>query len=370
MQYSDENIVNLMRQNKRMARELSRLGEVLNIINEGVIVINKDGTLRVANLAAKKIFGLGDIGVDDDSVNILKSIPELVSCSTDRDPETASNSEFEIFYPERRFIRVYSAPFNGDEDLILLVTDITEEKTSTKERIENEKIASVLKLASGIAHELGNPLNSISIQLQLAKRLIAKLPPSSEREKISDSAEICYEEVGRLDDIIRNFLNALRPARPDLREIDPLLPIVETLKVLKTELENLGIEVGIHSVQMLPTIMGDPALLKQMYFNLLKNATEAMDNGGTIAISADFDDSDIKISINDTGCGIDESEIMRIFEPYFTTKTDGHGLGMMIISEIAKAHGASISLKSKKGEGTTVLLAFPRKEKRIRALGS
>ena len=368
MQYNDESPVNLMRQNKRLARELSRLGEVLNIIKEGVIVIHKDGTLRVANLAAKKIFGIDGLDADGAPLNILKSIPELAPFSIERDPETASSSEFEIFYPERRFIRVYSAPFNGDEDLILLISDITEEKISTKERIESEKIASVLKLASGIAHELGNPLNSISIQLQLAKRLIAKLPPSAEREKISDSAEICHEEVGRLDGIIRNFLNALRPARPDLREIDPLLPVVETLKVLETELKNLGVEVGIHSAQMLPTIMGDPALLKQMYFNLLKNATEAMDNGGTIAISANFDDSDIKISISDTGCGIDDTEIMRIFEPYFTTKTDGHGLGMMIVSEIAKAHGASISLKSKKGEGSTVLLAFPRKEKRIRAI--
>ena len=367
MAYEDDNIARLLRQNKRMARDLDRLEKVFNVIKEGVIVVHEDGNLRYANRAAKKIFGIDDA---IEKRSILQILPEITSCAIDADGETASSSEFEISYPERRFVRIFSTPFEGGEDdsIILVVSDITQEKISTEERIESEKIASVLKLASGVAHELGNPLNSIAIHLQLAQRRISKLPPGPDREKIRETARVCAVEVERLDGIINNFLNALRPARPNLAEIDPLAPLVATLGVLGNELENLGIEVRIESANMLPSMMGDTNLLKQLYFNLLKNSMEAMDHGGLISITADFNDNDVEISISDTGCGIDESEIMRIFEPYFTTKSDGHGLGMMIISEIMKSHGGTLGVKSKKDDGTTMTLRFPRKERRIRAI--
>ncbi|MBR4597056.1 MAG: GHKL domain-containing protein, partial [Opitutales bacterium] len=180
--------------------------------------------------------------------------------------------------------------------------------------------------------------------------------------------EVCLQEVSRLDGIIKNFLKALRPARANLEEINPLAPLAETLKFLQNELQDLKISVEINTENSLPSIMGDTNLLKQLYFNLIKNAMEAMDLGGVIKISTGFDDNFVKISISDTGCGIDQDEITRIFEPYFTTKTDGHGLGMMIASEIVKSHGGTIGIDSRKGEGTRIRLLFPRKDKRIREI--
>lgn len=368
MDFDEERIAGLVRANKRLSREVSRLGGLFNAVKEGIIVADGDGEIKYANAAAKSIFGLSKGAHASDVSKILPEIdPIALRAASDG---TAARREFEITYPERRFIRVYIAPFGeeGEGSAALVVTDITQEKLSTEELIESEKIASVLKLASGVAHELGNPLNSIGIHLQLASRRLRSMPPSQDREKLSAAVDVCSAEVSRLDAIIKNFLKALRPARPNLAEINPIAPLVETVSFLRDELQDIGIEVEFETNPSLPSMMGDSDMLKQLYFNIIKNSMEAMDGGGLIRIKTSFGDSDVTISISDTGCGIDQDEITRIFDPYFTTKTNGHGLGMMIAGEIVKSHGGTIGVKSKKNEGATILLTFPRKEKRIREI--
>jgi signal transduction histidine kinase len=204
--------------------------------------------------------------------------------------------------------------------------------------------------------------------LQLIERQLAKLRDSAATKKIKESADICVAEVERLDGIIRNFLEAIRPQPPDLAEVDLLALLAEVLALRQQELVNLGIRVEVEVVQPPPPVLGDRNQLKQVFFNLLKNAMEAMERGGRLRIEARVDDAWVQLAFADNGVGIAQADLPRVFQPYFSTKRGGHGLGMMIVQRILRAHGGQISLESTVGQGTTVTLQFPLKNRRVRLL--
>ena len=366
----NETLGKLLRKNKRLTRDLTRIETVFNAIRSAIIVSDSNGEIQFANNYARSVLGIGDK---------VSSVFKLLSGMEEAVMEVAENDsvvlrEFEITYPEPKVLSAQIIPFNfgeGSNTYALILNDITQERRSAEERIENEKIASVLNLASGVAHELGNPLNSINIHLQLIRRRLAKFADkidSQVLESISDSVEICSSEVARLDGIIENFLKALRPMRPNLCDCDAIKPLMETLKVLHEEFVNLKISVDVDSENQLPAILADENLLKQLYFNILKNAMESMSQGGSIKICARSDDRFVKVSIADSGCGMSDEELSRMFEPYFTTKPDGHGLGMMIINAIVRAHDGNIDIESKEGEGTMITVSIPRSEPAVRML--
>lgn len=364
-----DSIANLLRKNKRLSRDLSRMETVFNAIRSAIVVCDCAGEIIFANSYAGDLLGIGAV-----DVSVYKLLPGMDEAVSDAARGSYALREFEISYPERKMLSAQIIPFDfGDGGTFaLILNDVTREKLSTEERIESEKLSSLLNLASGVAHEIGNPLNSINIHLQLAmrrlKKLAEKLPGDGLIEGVRESVEICSSEVSRLDSIIENFLKALRPMRPDMADCDPIKPLAETLKTLDAELENLGISVAVNVDAPLPTVYADANLLKQLYFNILHNAMEAMDAGGDITVRALADDDFVKISFADTGCGIDEEGMSKLFQPYYTTKTDGHGLGMTIIQAIVRAHGGKIDVESGPERGTTITVSFPRAHRRIRTL--
>lgn len=364
-----DSIANLLRKNKRLSRDLSRMETVFNAIRSAIVVCDCAGEIIFANSYAGDLLGIGAA-----DVSVYKLLPGMDEAVSDAARGSYALREFEVSYPERKMLSAQIIPFDfGDGGTFaLILNDVTREKLSTEERIESEKLSSLLNLASGVAHEIGNPLNSINIHLQLAmrrlKKFAEKLPGDGLIEGVRESVEICSSEVSRLDSIIENFLKALRPMRPDMADCDPIKPLAETLKTLDAELENLGISVAVNVDAPLPTVYADANLLKQLYFNILHNAMEAMDAGGDITVSALADDDFVKISFADTGCGIDEEGMSKLFQPYYTTKTDGHGLGMTIIQAIVRAHGGKIDVESGPDRGTTITVSFPRAHRRIRTL--
>ena len=365
--FSSDSFGSLLRKNKRLSRELAKIYSVFNAINSAILVVDKFGNINFANASATRIFS-----ICTSCSNIFKFAPSLEEgVISVAETSLDARREFDIDYPEKRTLAARIIPFNADDlkYYAIIIDDITQKKISDREQIENEKISSIVNLASGVAHELGNPLNSISIHLQLAKRRLSKLGevPDHIKTEMLESIGVCMSEVSRLDTIIENFLKALRPLRPNAVECDCLKPLAETLNVLSGELSDIGIAVAVNA-DAVPKVFADENLLKQLYFNVLRNAMEAMDGGGSITITASFDDDYVRLCFADTGCGIDESAMANLFEPYFTTKPDGHGLGMMIIQAIVRAHSGKIDVDSKKGEGTKISISLPRFERAVRRL--
>lgn len=362
---------------QRLARERGLLSTVLNVIREGVLVINERGRIEYANAAARSLVGLKeeDIG----RAVLWKYVPDLartlnVNIEGVNVALPTISRELELNYPERCFVRFHMTPFEGtsgkaEAQYAVILSDITEEKLSTEELIENEKISSIMMLAAGVAHELGNPLNSINIHLQLIRRQIAKLEEILAREKIDKAVNVCSNEVERLDGIVKHFLEAIKPSNPNFDDLDLMEVLEEVLEFVSQELQDGGLKAEIIlGEKRLPRVSADRDQIKQVFFNIVKNAMEAMNDGGALKMSAHADDDDVYLLFADTGAGIDQESMARLFQPYFSTKKGGHGLGMMICQRIMREHGGKIGIDSHKGKGTVVSLQFPRKNKKVKLL--
>jgi PAS domain S-box-containing protein len=365
------NMANLV---QRLARERALFEQIFKTLQEGVLVIDPDGTIEYANESAHRLIGLsGDVLAGK---TLWRLIPGLRPTLGDDAGEAAHviSREFELSYPEPRTVRLYMVPFRDGEGgaerrQAVILADVTLDRQSTEQRIEDERTSSILLLAAGVAHELGNPINSLTIHLQLIARKLKKLGASADAESVAESVGVCREEVARLDGIITHFLEAIRPSPPDLAETKLEGVLAEVLKFQKREFSDRGITVEAETPADLPSVMADRNQLKQVFFNITKNAMEAMQPGGMLKIKSRADDDSVYLLFGDSGSGIRQEDLVRLFQPYHTTKPGGHGLGLMIVQRIMRAHGGQVGVESREGLGTVVTLQFPRKDRRVRMLG-
>jgi signal transduction histidine kinase len=279
--------------------------------------------------------------------------------------------EIEITYPEHRFISVYAMPLHEEglveKGVLVILRDVTRDRKQEASTLESERFNAVKLLAAGVAHEIGNPLNALNIHLQLLARELQDLPDDT-REPLANLVGVARAEVERLDTIIRQFLRALRPTQPVMRTEQVTDVLRETLALLKTEFENRRITVSVDITDTIPTVQLDRSQIKQVFFNLIKNALEAMPDGGALRIEVSAGDVYVDIAFVDTGKGIAPEELQRVFEPYRTSKQTGSGLGLMIVQRIVDEHGGEIELSSKQGVGTCFKVRLPRSERRVRLL--
>jgi PAS domain S-box-containing protein len=371
--------VNLANLVQRLARERSLFEEIFNTLQEGVLLISTDGRIEYANRSAQRLIGLGD--EDLSGQTLWRLVPGLrLSLEPAFGEDGASvlpivTREFELTYPEPRTVRLYMVPFQGEarnrqRRFALILSDITRQKQTTEALIESERTSSILLLAAGVAHELGNPLNSLTIHLQLIERRLKKLKAMNDRDAtaLADSIAVCQEEARRLNSIITHFLEAIRPQPPDLAETNLTEVLAEVLRFQHGELADRGIAVEAETPDDLPVVMADRNQIKQVFFNIIKNAVEAMQPGGALRIRSHADDDNVYLLFGDTGAGIKQDDLLRLFQPYHTTKTGGSGLGLMIVQRIMRDHGGQVGIESKEGVGTLVTLQFPRRDRRVRML--
>ena len=372
--------VNLTNLVQRLARERGLFEDIFNVLQEGILVVDVEGVIAYANDAADQLIGLGG-GKDLAGQTLWRLVPGLrPSLGAWMDDEVALPivaREFELTYPEPRTVRLYMVPFRSDPKsgaerrFVVILSDVTRDKATTEERIESERTSSILLLAASVAHELGNPLNSLTIHLQLMERRIKKLRLAAKHKEaaaLAESVAICQAEVQRLDGIITHFLEAIRPRSPALAENDLAEILADVFRFQQDELADRGIKVEAETQDRLPTVMADRDQVKQAFFNVIKNAMEAMKPGGVLRVGAAADDDFVTVVFGDTGSGIRQEDLLKLFEPYHTTKADGHGLGLMIVQRILREHGGQVGIESKEGVGTVVTLRFPRKDRRVHML--
>jgi signal transduction histidine kinase len=217
-----------------------------------------------------------------------------------------------------------------------------------------EDLASVATLVAGLAHEIGTPMGVIQGHAKL-------LEPEVTGEQGRWRLRTIQEQISRISKIIQTLLNMARPGRQRLAPI-ALEPLIEsTLSFVSEKVKRRGIEVS-SSFEPVPSLVGQPERLQQLFLNLFLNAADAMPDGGELRVSLrPASDGAIEVLVADTGCGIDAANLPRIFDPFFTTKPagEGNGLGLMVVKGIVSDHGGSISASSAPGEGTEFRIVLP-----------
>ena len=368
---------------ERLARDRSFLETLFNTIEDGVLVADREGKVTYLNAAASQLTGFDEDAAMDQPVTRL--LPELDWASLQAADHEGGRSvvrrEFELDYPRKRFIRLYAAPLDGEAKgstgMALILHDATEAREQTHEAIESERIQALTLLAASVAHELGNPLNALSIHLQLMEREIRKLgQPSAAGEagdpdEVSDIAaklekyiSVAKGEVNRLDYIVTQFLQAIRPSKPKLKKSSLNDTVEETIELLRPEFDNRGQAIKLEFAKSLPLALFDAAQIKQSLINLMKNSMHAMSTGGELTIKTGEAAAGVWVSLTDSGGGIPQEQIKRIFEPYYTTKEKGSGLGLMIVQRIVRDHDGRLELVSHGGKGTTFRIWLPQEERR------
>ena len=356
------------RQFRQLADEIGFFESVFDTLREGVLVVSPTGDLLYANHAAESLTGCPCAKARGKPIR--KAIPgwewdNLLQPARDG-WNRASAQELEVLYPEHRILEINAMP--SKNGTVVLVRDVTLARAREESERESSRTDAVRDLAAGVAHEIGNPLNAISLNLQLLAREFRREPDEERRARLLHDISTAQNEVKRLEGIIKGFLSALRPAKLNLVPGTLLDPLTDTLEAMKAQFENRRIETALNLPTALPTVLVDRAQMEQVFFNLIKNALEAMKDGGSLDIEVASDDHDVRVSFCDNGSGMDAATLAHIFEPYQTSKEHGSGLGLMLSRRIVHAHGGEIDVESKPGAGTVFTVRIPRLEKRVRRL--
>jgi signal transduction histidine kinase len=280
-----------------------------------------------------------------------------------------ARQEVEILYPEKRFIQFYLVPLPEDTKLAaVILRDVTEHRKKTLSELESETVKAVSQLAAGVAHEIGNPLNSLYLNLQILEQSISD-PDVMEREEMEDMLRICKSEVERLDSIIHGFLTEIRPAVPVFEPVDLREIVVDVLKFMRSEVEARQVEVKCSWAAVLPSVTGDSKQLKQAFYNIIRNAVQAMTNGGTLEIFGYAEAENWVIEFADSGSGVDSERLRSMFNAFETGRAGGNGIGTMVIERVCRTHGADFGIVSSPGRGLVFQVKFPLGKRRLRLLG-
>jgi len=357
----------------RLARERGLLATIFQVMQEGVMVVDENGKLTYANRAAERF-----LGFSADTASGRPVAAYLSDIDWDRVLQLDAGEwsrlisrEIEVTYPEHRFLSFYVVPLPseqaGQSGALVMLRDVTRERQTEADLVESERLNAVKLLAAGVAHEIGNPLNALNIHLQLLNRELNKLP-EEQREPLTRLLSVSRNEVARLDLIITQFLRAIRPSEPQLARCRIEVLLEETLTLLKQEIQDRKIKVEIDRPDRLGRIRVDKGQIKQAFFNVIRNALQAMPDGGALVIVIRETDQFVTLSFRDTGVGIEPGNLGRLFEPYHTTKQQGSGLGLMIVQRIVQDHGGQIEVVSKPDVGTSFTIQLPRADRRVRLL--
>jgi len=364
----------------QLAREKGFLEAVFEAIREGVIVTDPRGRIVYLNRAACGLFGLDP--EEAIGARLGERVRGLDWSGLARGDEVVSR-DMEIFYPDNRLVNFYMVPLRETgaavrrhpdqaEEVtgyVLLLRDMTEARRSTEAAIESERLSALTLLAAGVAHEIGNPLNSLQIHLQLMERTARKVS-GKPGEDLMESVRVAREEIGRLDQIVTQFLRAIRPTPLERHPADLNRLVEESVSFLSKEIRNRDILVEQELRRDLPLVEVDRDQIKQAFYNVIRNSFQAMKTGGILRIRTEADAEYALVEFRDTGGGIPADQMGQLFQPYFTTKEKGSGLGLLVVRRIVREHGGEIALRSDEGRGLTVAIRIPLHERRVALLGS
>lgn len=380
---------------ERLVSSHGILETVFHALREGVLVLDADARIAYANHAAARLLNVPEGTLDGQpAATYLPAIdwtgwlaaaataPEDTAPSTPGGasalpPPVATSRELEVVLDGvvGRHLALYAVPLDaeGDEALppstraVAILRDVTGERANTAERVESERLNALLLLSAELAHEIGNPLNSMGIHLQLLEREIRHLP-ESDRAPLAELLSVATTETHRLEDILSQFLRAIRSSAPAFQKVSLPAVVRETLAPLDAEIRNRRIAVDLTPPpDDFPRAWLDKLQAGQACFNVIRNAIQAMQDGGVLKIAFSATDRFVSVSFLDTGGGISPERMNHLFEPFQSSKANGTGLGLLVVQRILRDHGGTVDVDSLR-TGTRIQLNFLREDARLRLL--
>lgn len=367
---------------KLLANEYSLLDSVMDSLNDGVIVADSENKIIKSNRAAERILGTSFRGTSLRSSSLggsalgegheknvwehikIQDIADFVSSVIQNESgQTSKEFNLKADKPEgkNKYIEVSVLPLVNEKKIkgtIIMIADITEKRIEEIKNRRLENLASLTNVAAAVAHEIKNPLAAISIHLQLLKKNFTACNLSI-NQKAQKHIGVIEEEIERLNKIVVDFLFAVRPLKFEFVPVDINALLKNLYDTFFDEFNDSGITIALSFSKELPKIQGDERFLRQAFMNVLTNAKAAMPNGGFLDISTKAVNDFIIITISDSGQGILPEDMHKIFEPYFTTKHDGTGLGLTMTYKVIKEHGGDINVYSDYGMGTSFKFSLP-----------
>ncbi len=364
--------------NKKLLEEKAKettlyLKNILNDSADAILGITLENKIFLWNKGAEEIYGYKEEEVIGKHIDIL--IPENLKKQNESEKiikEALKKGFLKNYITERKRkdgkiikVNITRTAIRDSEGRIFgfsaIVRDITEQEKIQQKLIQSERLSIVGRMASQVAHEIRNPLASISLNLELLEEEIEDIElPTSKKSELTSLIKTINSEVSHINNITDDYLSFVR--MPVLKKTkQDLNKVVEDIH---NSLKNLLLTARIkfvHHKNPLPKIPIDYNQTRRAILNIIKNAIEAIGNDGKIEVFSRIyrDKKTLCLYIKDTGCGIPEDKLEKIFEPFFTTKVTGSGLGMHITYQIMKEHGGEIRITSVEGKGTTVALCFP-----------
>ncbi len=390
---SKEQVLSLL---EEVADENESLYSVLESLSTGLLIVDDDFLLLRYNQIAESWLPfserLEDIAGSDKPIFEYVEDEEIAGCLRKCFEKNITNSseDFSTVTPGGtvRFLSMTISPLITEGELIgkiILVRDITEKKNQDILLHRMENLANLTNLAAGMAHEIKNPLGAISIHIQLIQKALTKardnedkLPP---KKFVEDHIDVVNEEIDHLNKLVMDFLLAVRPVKAQLELREPDKLIENLVSFFNPEFKDEGIEVVFKSSESGKRILLDEKLFRDVIMNISQNSLAALKakfNGAKVTdglgpkfcISNNVRDNKFVITIADNGCGMSEETLSKIFEPYYTTKANGTGLGMTMVYKIIKEFSGEIIVDSKEGEGTAFTITFPIPQKDTKLLTS
>ncbi len=359
-----------LRKGRRLIDALKRnLQTILNSVLEAAFVLDAEGAVSYCSAAARRFLSMGPSEIIGRPIGAVlpPSIAEEVETAvgqvtlTSR-PLTLENLKFTNGAHPDTFINVEIRQV-ADEDgkvagAVLVFRDLVEQEKTEQEIRESEQASHLAKVASAMAHELRNPLNSLGLNLEMLSEEMVRVPGEIAQE-FQTLLDVIKRQVNRLAEINETYRQFARLPYLDLREGDLAKVARDFLVFTQQEAQRRGVRLTFHIPPEPVSFLFDEKAIWEVLLNLVKNAYEAMPSGGELAISVQRRDNTAFLSVTDTGTGIPEQERERIFEELFTRKPGGSGLGLAIARQVVRQHGGEVSVESEVGKGSTFTIRLP-----------